>query len=40
MKLIAYLRVSTDTQAEGLGLDVQKAAITDCGQNSRTQTGG
>jgi DNA invertase Pin-like site-specific DNA recombinase len=29
MKLIAYLRVSTDAQAEGLGLDVQKAAITD-----------
>src|SRR5262249_30714080 len=24
-----YLRVSTDTQAEGLGLDVQKAAITE-----------
>ena len=27
--LIAYLRVSTDVQAEGLGLDVQKAAITE-----------
>jgi DNA invertase Pin-like site-specific DNA recombinase len=28
MKLVAYLRVSTDAQAEGLGLDVQTAAIT------------
>jgi DNA invertase Pin-like site-specific DNA recombinase len=27
MKLVAYLRVSTDAQTEGLGLDVQKAAI-------------
>ena len=29
MKLVAYLRVSTEVQAEGLGLDVQKAAITE-----------
>jgi DNA invertase Pin-like site-specific DNA recombinase len=29
MKLVAYLRVSTDVQAEGLGLDAQKAAITE-----------
>jgi len=27
VKLVAYLRVSTDAQAEGLGLDVQQAAI-------------
>jgi DNA invertase Pin-like site-specific DNA recombinase len=29
MKLAAYLRVSTEAQAEGLGFDVQKNAITD-----------
>jgi hypothetical protein len=29
MKLVAYLRVSTDVQAEGLGLAVQRAAITE-----------
>jgi DNA invertase Pin-like site-specific DNA recombinase len=29
MKLVAYLRVSAEVQAEGLGLDVQKAAITE-----------
>jgi DNA invertase Pin-like site-specific DNA recombinase len=29
LRLVAYLRVSTDAQTEGLGLDVQKAAITE-----------
>jgi DNA invertase Pin-like site-specific DNA recombinase len=29
LKLVAYLRVSTEGQTEGLGLDVQKAAITE-----------
>jgi DNA invertase Pin-like site-specific DNA recombinase len=29
MKLVAYLRVSTEVQAEGLGLDVQEDAITE-----------
>jgi DNA invertase Pin-like site-specific DNA recombinase len=29
MKLVAYLRVSTEVQAEGLGIDVQEAAITE-----------
>jgi site-specific DNA recombinase len=29
MKVVAYLRVSTDAQAERLGLDVQKAAVTE-----------
>jgi len=29
VKLVAYLRVSTDVQAEGLGLDGQRAAITE-----------
>ena len=29
LRLVAYLRVSTDAQTEGLGLDVQKGAITE-----------
>jgi DNA invertase Pin-like site-specific DNA recombinase len=28
MRLAAYLRVSTDAQTDGLGLDVQEATIT------------
>ncbi len=28
MKLVAYLRVSTDAQTDGLGLDIQEATIT------------
>ena len=28
MRLVAYLRVSTDAQTDGLGLDVQAATIT------------
>jgi DNA invertase Pin-like site-specific DNA recombinase len=29
MRVVAYLRVSTDVQAEGLGPDVQRAAISE-----------